>query len=302
MSPPAPHAPHAPHALAEAGALARQPMVLLGCDGMLGWAWRGLLETTPLRWIGAGRDQADLTDHESLKRVFKHRPQVVINCAGWTDVDKAETQEAEAVAANATALSWLGELCRAHGTLLVNFSSDYVFDGGASAPYPPGHRRSPLGAYARSKAAGEEAIERSGCRFLNVRTSWLYAPWGKNFVRTIARLLRERPSIRVVSDQRGRPTSAEHLAGAALKLIDRGVSGHWHITDGGECTWFEFAREIGRLTGLPGEVQPCTTAEYPRPARRPAYSVLDISATEALLGPMPHWKENLAAVVRRLED
>lgn len=302
MTAPASQAAQAPHTLAQSGALAVRPMVVLGCDGMLGWAWRGLLEPTPLRWIGAGRDQANLTDESSLRRLFKHRPQVVINCAGWTDVDKAEGHEPEAMAVNATALGWLGELCRADGALLVNFSTDYVFDGGAGRPYPTDHPRAPLGAYARSKAAGEEALERSGCRFLNIRTSWLYAPWGKNFVRTIVRLLGEKPSIKVVNDQRGRPTSAEQLAGAALKLIDRGATGHWHVTGGGECTWFELAREIKALTGLPGEVHPCTTAEFPRPAPRPAYSVLDISASEALLGPMPHWKESLGGVLRRIED
>jgi len=140
-----------------------------------------------------------------------------------------------------------------------------------------------------------------GGQWLNIRTSWLYAPWGLNFVRTIAKLLREKPSIKVVNDQRGRPTSAEHLAAATLRMIDAGAAGMHHITDGGECTWFDFAQEIGRLTGATGKVEPCTSAEFPRPAKRPGYSVLDLTETERLIGPMPDWKRNLAEVTPRLE-
>jgi dTDP-4-dehydrorhamnose reductase len=287
--------------LADSGERAVQPMVLLGYEGMLGWAWHGLLETSPYRWSVAGLPETDLTNHRSLKKLFERRPRTIINCAAWTDVDGAEASEAACMAVNATALAWLGELCHKHGTLLVNYSTDYVFDGDASQPYPRSGKRAPLGAYARSKAAGEEAIERSGCRFLNVRTSWLYAPWGKNFVRTITTLVKERPSVKVVNDQRGRPTSAEHLARTTLQLLGEGATGHWHVTDGGECTWFDFAREIAKLTGAKADVQACTTAEFPRPAKRPAYSVLDLSETERLLGPMPDWRQNLVGVVQRLE-
>jgi dTDP-4-dehydrorhamnose reductase len=146
-------------------------------------------------------------------------------------------------------------------------------------------------------------MEASRGEWLHIRTSWLYAPWGKNFVRTIAAASGSKPELRVVDDQRGRPTSAEHLARVTQALIERGVRGHWHATDGGECSWFEFAREVVRLAGNGARcrVSPCTSAEFPRPAKRPSYSVLDISATEALLGPMPDWRENLADVVRRLE-
>jgi dTDP-4-dehydrorhamnose reductase len=289
-----------PH-LPDAGERAVQPIVLLGYEGMLGWAWHGLLETSPYRWSVASLPETDLTDHASVKKIFERRPRMVINCAAWTDVDGAEANEAACRAVNATALAWLGELCRAHGTVLVNYSTDYVFDGNAKEPYRRDGKRAPLGAYGRSKAAGEEAIEKSGCRFLNVRTSWLYAPWGKNFVRTISKLLKERPSLKVVDDQRGRPTSAEHLARTTLSLLGQGATGHWHVTDGGECTWCGFAREIGRLTGATATVESCTTAEFPRPAKRPAYSVLDLSETEKALGPMPDWKTNLAGVVARME-
>lgn len=185
--------------------------------------------------------------------------------------------------------------------MLVTYSTDYVFDGQAQRPYRTGEKRAPLNAYGRSKAVGEELLERSGGRWMNIRTSWLYAPWGNNFVRTIAKLLREKPSIKVVNDQRGRPTSAEHLAAATLAMIDAGATGHQHVTDGGECTWYEFAVEIGRLIAAPGKVEPCTSAEFPRPAKRPAYSVLDLTETEQLIGSMPDWRANLAHVVKRME-
>src|SRR5690606_14409224 len=136
-------------------------------------------------------------------------------------------------------------------------------------------------------------------RLLLIRTSWLYAPWGKNFVLTIARLAKEKPELRVVHDQRGRPTSAEHLARASLALLEAEAHGTFHVTDGGECSWFELAREVARTVAPSCAVHPCTSAEFPRPALRPAYSVLDLSETEARLGPMPDWRANLADALRR---
>jgi dTDP-4-dehydrorhamnose reductase len=288
-------------ALPDSGARALQPIVLVGYEGMLGWAWHSLLESSPYQWSVAGLPETDLTERSAVVKLFERRPRCIINCAAWTDVDGAESNEQAAFDVNANAMGTLAELCRQHDVLLVNYSTDYVFDGRATTPYGIDHPRAPIGAYARSKAAGEEAIERSGCRFLNIRTSWLYAPWGKNFVRTIAKLLRDKPTIKVVNDQRGRPTSAEHLARGTLDLIGRGSTGNWHLTDGGECTWFDFAGEIKGLTDARCEVQPCTSSEYPRPAKRPAYSVLDISRTEEMIGAMPDWRTNLADVVGRLE-
>ena len=145
------------------------------------------------------------------------------------------------------------------------------------------------------------ALAGSGAEYLLLRTSWLYAPWGKNFVRTIARLASERPTLRVVDDQRGRPTSAEGLAETTLALLEAGARGVLHATDGGDCTWFGFAQAIVHGLGLPARVEPGTTAEFPRPARRPAYSVLDLSETEALVGPMRPWEARWADVLGRLE-
>jgi dTDP-4-dehydrorhamnose reductase len=280
-----------------------EPLAVVGGSGMLGRAFKELLRGRSEHTI-LGKDRLDITDATSLRRTAMGRWKTYISCAAYTDVDGAEANEHRANEVNATGVALLARTCREAGITLVHFSTDYVFDGHAAAPYPTQHPRAPVGAYARSKAMGEEAIEREvaqGLQALVIRTSWLYAPWGKNFVRTVAKLTKEKPTLRVVNDQRGRPTSAEHLARATVLLLAQNALGTFHVTDGGDCTWFEFAREIARHINPACKITPCTTAEFPRPAKRPAYSVLDLSATEALVGPMPHWTSNLAAVLPRLE-
>lgn len=278
-----------------------QPVLLVGATGMLGRAWHQLMLTRGIDHYCAGLDQVDLTQDESIERVACGPWRTYINCAAWTDVDGAETHHSEALAVNTNGVRYLAEACKEQDAFLVHYSTDYVFDGEAREPYAVNAPRDPQNEYGATKLGGELAIEASGCRYLLVRASWLYAPWGKNFVRTIAKAAKEKPSLKVVNDQRGRPTSAEHLARTTLRLIGAGASGAYHVTDGGECTWYDFATEIARSANTSCTVEPCTTDEYPRPARRPAYSVLDISKTEELLGPLPLWKENLADCLERLE-
>lgn len=272
--------------------------VVLGARGMLGQAVTQELRRRRRTYWAPTRKQVDLLRLDYAGPLGG----TVINCAAWTNVDGAESDEAGATAINGEVLARLYRLT--DFGYLVNFSTDYVFDGQGTSPYPTDGTRSPINAYGRSKAAGEAALEslHPNTDWLNIRTSWLYAPWGNNFVLTMRKLMWERDHLKVVDDQRGRPTSAEHLARVTLDLIDRGARGHWHATDGGECTWFEFAQEIKRLTGAPATIEPCTSDQFPRPAKRPAYSVLDISQTEAELGPMPHWKDNLADVLRRVPE
>jgi dTDP-4-dehydrorhamnose reductase len=183
------------------------------------------------------------------------------------------------------------------GAVMVHFSTDYVFDGKASTPYAVDHPLCPVNAYGRSKAAGELALRASGAEHLIVRTSWLYAPWGENFVRTILRLCEQRDEIAVVGDQRGRPTSATYLARRSLESLHAGARGTYHVTDGGECTWYELACAIRELSGATCHVRPCTSNEFPRPAPRPKFSVLDLGSTEALLGPSRCFRDNLREVV-----
>jgi dTDP-4-dehydrorhamnose reductase len=275
------------------------PVVLIGHDGMLGTAWRAELDLAGIAHHDVAFPSFDLTRAEDLDALPLRPGGIVVNCSGWTDVDGAERDEAAATRINGDAVGALADRCAAADCLLVHFSTDYVFDGDATAPYPVDGLQRPLSAYGRSKALGERKLWASGARALLVRTSWLYAPWANNFVRTIARLARDRPTLSVVDDQRGRPTSAEHLAATTRRLIDSGVRGIVHVTDGGECTWYEFARAIAEVVAPACSVTPCTTAEFPRPARRPPYSVLDLSRTEAVLGPMPHWRTALADVLAR---
>jgi dTDP-4-dehydrorhamnose reductase len=274
------------------------PFFIVSPDGMLGRSWQALLEARGIEFATASYPELDIRDPSSIERWVGSRYRTVINCAAYTDVDGAETHESDADAVNAHGVAQLAARCRATSALLVHYSTDYVFDGVATAPYTVDEARRPQNAYGRSKARGEELLERSGCAHLMVRTSWLYAPWGKNFVDTIAKLAAERPVLRVVEDQRGRPTSAEYLAERTLALLEHGASGTYHVTDGGECSWHEFATEIVRGTGSSARVDRCTAAEFARPASRPAYSVLDLSAAEALIGPSRDWRENLADVLR----
>jgi len=280
--------------------------LLISPDGMLGRAWKGLLDRSSIEHDAVTQENFDLTDRGSIERAVSDRYAWVVNCAAWTDVDGAEAKEREATAVNGTGVGWLAERCRSVGATLVHYSTDYVFSGVASEPYPTDAPHAPINAYGRSKAVGERLIVQSGVRHLLVRTSWLYAPWGNNFVRTMVRLARERTEVKVVDDQRGRPTSAEHLASVSLALMERGaaaegLAGVFHVTDGGECSWFEFARDvIGRVN--PGcRVSPCSSAEFPRPARRPGFSVLGLGKTEAEVGPMGDWRGSVAAVVGRLD-
>jgi len=279
--------------------LAGKSIHVLGGQGMLGRALCNELAERHVPFTTLTREDVDLSMPDSIAAM---QPcDVLFNCAAWTDVDGAEAHEDEATQVNGRAIAQI--LGSDKTDLLVTFGTDYVFEGQGQKPYAIDHNRSPLNAYGRSKAAGEEAMESvDKRRWLHVRTSWLYAPWGTNFVLTMRKLMGERECLHVVSDQRGRPTSAEHLARCTIDLTTNGERGHWHATDGGECTWFEFAQEIKRLTSAPATIEPCTSDQFPRPAKRPAYSVLDISQTEAELGPMPHWTDNLADVLRRVPE
>ena len=277
------------------------PLLLLGDRGMLGRAFRELLTAKQRPFTGFDLPELDIAEPSQVGPLFDRRWSAVINCAAYTNVDGAEADESAALRANGTAPGVVAAACARAQVPLIHFSTDYVFSGNASAPYAVNAPLQPLGAYGRGKAAGEIAIRKSGAEFLILRTSWLYAPWANNFVRTMARLTRDKPEVKVVDDQRGRPTSAQHLVAASLALLDRGARGTLHVTDGGECTWYEFTVAIARLLARTAIIRPCTTAEFPRPAARPAYSVLDLAPTEAILGPMPDWRVNLASVIAQLE-
>lgn len=281
------------------------PYLIIGASGMLGRAVSEAMRHRGGVYRAATKAEVNLVHDDSVRAALAEvRPRVVINCAAWTDVDGAEANEQAATELNGHAVGRLAVACREAGAALVHYSTDYVFDGSGASPYPVDAPIRPLNAYGRSKAVGERLIGGEIARGLNalvLRTSWLYAPWGKNFVRTIANAARQRPMLRVVNDQRGRPTSAEHLARVTLRLLDAGARGVMHATDGGEATWFDFAVRIAAFANPVCRVKPCTSAEFPRPAKRPAYSVLDLARTEAMIDSMTDWKLNLDSVLARLE-
>lgn len=274
-------------------------LVLGGATGMLGRAVTEALARRGIEHDVVERDRLDLLRGETVATSIGPGARVVFNCTGWTNVDLAESQEDEATVINGSGVGKLAERCKQVGAVFIHYSTDYVFAGHASQPYAVDEPRAPLNAYGRSKAKGELLLEQSGAEHLLIRTSWVYAPWGKNFVRTILGAAQKRPSLRVVNDQRGRPSSAEQLAETSLRLLEAGGRGTFHATDAGQCTWFEFARSIVAQAGLECSVAPCSSSEYPSPAQRPSYSVLDLSRTEALVAPLVSWEESLARVIPR---
>lgn len=268
---------------------------------MLGNAWLSLLERRGINHKAVDLPEFDIRNPDNLREVLEGAYATVVNCAAFTDVDGAETHEAEALALNGTALEALVERCHDAKATLIHYSTDYVFDGKATSPYPVDHPRQPMGAYGRTKAVGEVVVEGSDGDHLLIRTSWLYAPWANNFVRTVVRLAGSRDSLKMVDDQRGTPTSAQHLAAVSLELLTRGALGTFHVTDGGDCTWYDLAVAVLEHMGSKVPIEPCSTDAFPRPAPRPGYSVLDTSKTEELVGALPGWRANLEAVMKQLE-
>ena len=232
--------------------------------------------------------ELDVTDRSAVESaVAEARPDVVINCAAFTDVDGAESHEEAATLLNGEAAGYLATAAPA----IVHPSTDYVFDGTKRTPYVESDRTDPRSAYGRSKLTGEQAVSAANPRHFVVRTSWLFGVGGRNFVDTMLGLNRD--EVRVVDDQVGCPTYAGHLANALVELAASGAYGVHHVAGSGECSWFEFASEIFRLADLDVRVVPCTTAEFPRPAPRPAYSVLGSERPDPIR--LPDWREGLAA-------
>ncbi|MAV55156.1 MAG: dTDP-4-dehydrorhamnose reductase [Phycisphaerae bacterium] len=278
-----------------------RPVLLLGATGMLGRAWSRLLDQHEITWFGPSRNELDFQDPRLLNNVAVENYSILINCVAWTDVDGAEDHESEANTINNEAAARLARRCEQTNTKMVHYSTDYVFSGDDQKPYKVLDPISPQNAYGRTKASSESSIYEVNREALTIRTSWLYAPWGKNFVRTMLHLATERESLQVVNDQIGTPTDCQHLAELSFNLLQKGQRGIWHITDGGSCTWFDFARTAISLAGLNCTVHPCESSAYPTKAKRPRYSVLNVQETEEICGPFPGWERNLKRVIAQME-
>ena len=272
-------------------------VLVLGCTGMVGRSWIELLESQGIKCKGVSRPEFDLMNPDSIKACITREYDLVVNAAAWTDVDGAERDEDGANRANGHALLEIANRCKEIGSTLITYSTDYVFSGDADAPYSIDADIEPVNAYGRSKALGESLLSQSGASHLLIRTSWVYAPWGTNFVRTIRSLAQSRDELLVVNDQQGRPTSAQHLAHASLSLFQSGALGTWHLTDDGECTWFDLAAEVIRYSGIDCRTKACGSDQYPRPAIRPGYSTLDIGDSINRIGPLGSWKSHLHEVL-----
>src|SRR5688572_3210436 len=265
---------------------------------MLARALRDTLEARDHAVTPLAHREMDVTDVSAVQWIIRaEQPDAVVQCAAYTRVDDAERDEAAALGVNAEGTRNVARTCRAIDARFVYPSTDYVFDGTARLPYAPAAVPAPLNAYGRTKLAGEHAAREAGDALI-VRTSWLYAPHGRNFVRTMLERGRAGQPLRVVDDQLGAPTVASDLALMIVLLLERAApAGVYHATNAGETTWFGLARAAFEIAGIGADLSPIGSAQFPVPARRPAYSVLDCGATYALTGPAPHWRDALHGVI-----
>ena len=281
-------------------------ILVTGAMGQLGREISKLADSTEHTYIYTdvraheGVAELDVTDAEAVNAAVQG-VDVIVNCAAYTDVNKAESDAEAAHKVNALAPAVLAEAAKAAGAMLIHVSTDYVFDGQANVPYTEDAARNPLGVYGCTKMEGEDAIIKSGCRHLIFRTSWLYSTTGKNFFLTMSELTASKPELKVVVDQVGTPTYAYDLAYLITYIIEENLldrNGVYNYSGEGVCSWFDFASEINSQMGHTCRIVPCRSEEYPTPAERPHYSVLDKSKVKRDFGiEIPYWRQSLAMAV-----
>jgi dTDP-4-dehydrorhamnose reductase len=288
-------------------------ILVTGANGQLGTEIRNLSEGMGHHFIFSdvsevpGRETVylDITNPDAIRIVCRSEDvDVIVNCAAYTDVARAEDDIDFAALLNHTAPAHLAAVAREIGATLIHISTDYVFHGDASVPYREEDVPQPLGVYGATKLQGEEAVRASGCKYLIFRTAWLYSPYGKNFVKTVRRLTAEKPEMKCVFDQVGTPTYAADLAALILKVIAEGQldkTGIYHYTDEGVISWYDFAKAIAALSGNACDIRPCHSDEFPSRAARPHYSVLDKTKVKETFGiTIPYWLDSLKECINRL--
>lgn len=248
----------------------------------------------------------DITDIDAVRIVCEsERIDVIVNCAAYTNVDKAEYDRSSAMLVNCTAVGNLAKVAAERDAAMIHISTDYVFQGNIPMPCKENWPTEPLGVYGSTKLAGEKEIEKSGCRSIILRTAWLYSPFGKNFVKTMLRLTKEKESIQVVFDQIGTPTYARDLASLIVKIITDNhldCSGIYHFSDEGAISWYDFAKAICEIAGNHCDIRPCHTEEYPSRAQRPRFSVLDkTKVKETFDVSIPYWRDSLIDCINRMK-
>ena len=282
-------------------------ILVTGANGQLGNAMRIVSQGSYDSYIFTDVDELDITNRDAVMDFVRdNNIKVVVNCAAYTNVDKAEDDEKTAELINAQAVEYLASACKANHAMLIHISTDYVFGGNeGNTPRKETEPVNPTGAYGRTKLHGEQAIRKVGCNYLIIRTAWLYSEFGNNFVKTMRKLTAERDKLNVVFDQVGTPTYAFDLASVIFKIIEERrydeIQDVYHFSNEGVISWYDFAKEICELSGNECDIQPCHSDEFPSKVKRPSYSVLDKTKIKNSLNiTIPHWKESLKKCINKL--
>ena len=282
-------------------------ILVTGSNGQLGHSLRDIAADSANRYIFTDVAELDITDKSAIIRMMEtENINLVINCAAYTNVDKAEDDFDTANLINNTAVRNLAEACKQFGATFIHVSTDYIFDGSGNIPYTEDMPLAPLGVYGVTKLHGEQAVLESGCDYIIIRTSWLYSEYGKNFVKTMMMLTEQRDNLNVVFDQAGTPTYAGDLARAIYNIVENnkysGNNGIYHFSNEGVCSWYDFAHEISELARTECDIRPCHSNEFPSKVNRPHYSVLDKTKIKTTFGlTIPYWKDSLRVCISNLQ-
>ncbi len=282
-------------------------ILVTGANGQLGNEMRRVAESSSDRYIFTDVEELDITDYSAIsKMVSENGVDVIVNCAAYTNVDKAEDDETFANLLNNRSVGYLAMAAKVADATLIHVSTDYVFDGSAHIPYMEDQPTAPIGVYGKTKLAGERSVMESGCNYIIIRTSWLYSKWGGNFVKTMQRLTWERDTLSVIFDQVGTPTYAGDLADAIGGIISTdqlSKSGTYHYSNEGVCSWYDFANIIAEKSGNECDIIPIHSDEFPAKVTRPHYSVLDKTKFKATFGmKIPYWMESLTKCINELKN
>lgn len=286
-------------------------ILVTGADGQLGREMQIASRSSRNRFIFtdiAGEyERLDITDQQAIADIVReNHVNVIVNCAAYTNVDKAETDPETANLLNNIAAGNLADAMKAVNGTLIHISTDYVFQGDMNIPCREDWPTEPLGVYGKTKLAGEKSIEATGCASIIIRTAWLYSPFGKNFVKTMRDLTSSRESLKVVFDQVGTPTYAGDLAETICRIIENGQldkTGIYHFSNEGVCSWFDFAKAICEMSGNTCDIRPCHSDEFPSPVARPHFSVLDKTKIKQTFGiRIPYWTDSLKLCIEEIEN
>ncbi|MFI3304301.1 MAG: dTDP-4-dehydrorhamnose reductase [Rikenellaceae bacterium] len=282
-------------------------ILVTGADGQLGNEMQRVAKGGDDRYIFTDVAELDITNYDAISKiVVSEKVDVIVNCAAYTNVDKAEEDEAFANLLNNTAAGYLAKAAASVGATLIHISTDYVFDGSAHIPYAEDQPTKPIGVYGVTKLAGERSVAKSGCNYIIIRTSWLYSQWGGNFVKTMQRLTAERDTLSVIFDQVGTPTHAGDLAdviGHIIATDQLSKQGVYHFSNEGVCSWFDFAHAICEKSGNECKISPIHSNEFPAKVTRPHFSVLDKTKIKTTFGiEIPYWTESLDKCINELKE